>query len=490
VLTVLLCFVISGCVESDPLAPARISAAVNGAGRLRVYNSGVDQAVPQQPCLADARFRQFDFWLGKWRARPAANPTAPGVASRISSVLDGCVISESWGGPVRGRSINTYDPDDGQWHQTWVSGAPGGHLRLSGGLQGTDMVMAGVRTQLNGVEWHDSYRWTPQGPDQLTQSFEIVVRLGQTIFFQAQGAFLYTRDDQAMDAPEIVLTGCQPGGQSPESRQLDFWHGQWAVSAEHGPRLGSAQVSRGLSGCLTEESYSTDKGYGAISFAYFDVIERQWYRTFIDSEGERVELHGSLVGSSMVMTGSEPGPDGKTFQVRMTLSPVDANTVRQTWEVSEDDGVTWRLDQSLRYERVPASLNNEHHRSNEHMRRVLIALMAAWLTSIGCNDSTSPIDNARRPSLSVVTATAAYLLIAETGTELKPLAARVEALGGVVDDTSQCSACWRSAAQIPAFPMHCGTVPVLPTFCRTPNCRPGAQWRHLRMPAHCSRRSQ
>jgi hypothetical protein len=351
----LFCLVAAGCGERNPVEPPLpISAALSEGGRLRVYNMGLDRAVPQQPCRNDANHRAFDFWLGHWRARgAAAPPTAPGVASEIKSLLDGCVVGEFWGGPVRGRSINAYDRDDGQWHQTWVTSAHLGHLRLSGGLQSTDMLMAGVRTQPNLVEWHDTYRWTPQGHDTVTQAFAITVRRGATIFFQTSGAIRYTRDERALPPPEIVLNECQPGGPAPQARELDFWLGQWSV-ANNDVRLGTAVVSSGLSGCLTEENYSTRKGYRAISFAYFDAIEQQWYRTYVDSEGERVELHGNLVGPDMIMTGVEPGPGGTMLQVRMTLSPVDANTVRQNWEVSDDNGASWRSNLSLTYRRATA----------------------------------------------------------------------------------------------------------------------------------------
>jgi hypothetical protein len=256
---------------------------------LLVYNSGVDQAVPQQPCLGNTNYRRFDFWLGRWRARRAVTPTPPGAASEIRSLLGGCVIAEFWGAPVRGRSLNAYDQDDRQWHQTWVSGSARGHLRLTGGLQMADMVMSGVRRQPDLVEFHNTYRWTPQGTEQLTQSFETVVRRDSTIFFQSSGAFLYTRDEEIMPGPEAVPTECQPGGPAPEARQLDFWLGQWSVSAEQlrkqipfgaervreatklagakvarivpseitgrtGPRLGTANVSSGMSGCLTERT--------------------------------------------------------------------------------------------------------------------------------------------------------------------------------------------------------------------------------------------
>lgn len=341
---------LAACSEQSPTEEIRglPAFAVNGSGRINVYNGGVNRAVPAQPCMQDARHRQFDFWVGQWDAGPASaqNPT---TRSAITSILDGCVIAEHWAGG-QGRSINAYDRDDGRWHQTWVGLSPFGHLRMSGGLQGEDMVLGGVRTQPNGVEWIDDYRWTPQGDDQLVQSFALVVRFGTTIFFQTSGAIRYTRPPTVPVPPPPASGGCSALGPDHASRQLDFWQGEWHVAGQTGPALGTAHVTGDLLGCLTEERYVTPKGYEAIGFAYYDGVEMRWYRTIIDSEGERLELSGGLVDGAMVMTGTEPGPGGKTFHVRLTLRPVGANTVHQTWESSRD-GTDWGREFTLVYTR-------------------------------------------------------------------------------------------------------------------------------------------
>jgi hypothetical protein len=221
---------------------------------------------------------------------------------------------------------------------------------MSGGLEGNDMVLGGVRTQPNGVEWIDDYRWTPQGADQLVQSFEVVVRFGTTIFFQTAGAIRYTRPPTLPVPAPPTSGGCTSLGPEHVSRQLDFWLGAWRVAGQSGPALGTARVTSDLLGCLTEERYVTPKGYEAISFAYYDGVEMQWYRTVIDSEGERLELSGGLVDGAMVMTGTEPGRGGKTFHVRLTIRPVDDATVHQIWESSRD-GVDWDREFALVYTR-------------------------------------------------------------------------------------------------------------------------------------------
>jgi hypothetical protein len=222
---------------------------------------------------------------------------------------------------------------------------------MSGGLEGDDMVLGGIRTQPNGVEWLDDYRWTPQGPDQLVQSFDVVVRFGSTIFFQTAGAIRYTRPATLPVPPPPTTGGCSALGPDHASRQLDFWHGRWRVAGTKGPTLGTADVTSDLLGCLTEERYATPKGYEAVSFAYYDGVESRWYRTIVDSEGERLELSGGLVGDAMVMTGTEPGPGGKTFHVRLTLRPVDTGRVHQTWESSRD-GAAWQSEFTLVYTRL------------------------------------------------------------------------------------------------------------------------------------------
>lgn len=340
----------AGCADSGtgPLEPD-VAFDVNGSGRLAVYNGGVDRAVPGSPCAAPEH-RQFDFWVGEWNVTGQGQVGGPVSTNIVENLLDGCVIQENWtaANGSRGRSINAYDPDTGEWHQTWVSAFDTGHLRMSGGWTGTIMAMDGVRTQTNGVQWLDSYTWTPIGPDELVQAGRLQIPV---INLDIQFALTYLRSDNVMPAAEVQTANCMAGGRSSVIRGADFWQGDWNVLRENGQHLGTSQVTSDLSGCLTVEKFATSKGYGAISYVYYDLVESRMYRTYIDSEGERMELSGAFEGEALVLTGNEPGPDGAPRTVRMTLEPVSADAAIQRFEVSSDGGATWHTDLVLHYVR-------------------------------------------------------------------------------------------------------------------------------------------
>ncbi|HEX2080878.1 MAG TPA: hypothetical protein VHG08_24445 [Longimicrobium sp.] len=339
----------SACRDDEPLGVPADGAVYRllVRGRLAVYNGGVDRAAPGRPCQDDARHRQFDFWLGDWNVTAPAAP--PGSTSQIRAGLDGCLVSESWtaSNGIRGRSINAYDRDQQQWHQTWVSSQPRGHLRMAGNLEGDTMALRGTRVTQTGVEIFDEYRWHRLPTGQVIQAWKLdIPALGQ----HSAGALTYTLAPGATPPAETQTVACQPGGVAQEARQLDFFHGEWTVSAAHGPALGTASISSDLSGCLTEESYRTGKGFAAASFFYWDPIARSWWRTYIDSEGERVELRGGVVDGRLVLTGAEPAPGGRSLQVRMTLERVADDVVRQVWAVSED-GEAWEPEMVLVFSR-------------------------------------------------------------------------------------------------------------------------------------------
>lgn len=78
----------------------------------------------QKPC-DKPEFRQFDFWIGEWEA--FAPNGKKGGDSKISIIIDSCVILEEWtsatlqqGFRYAGKSFNTYNLATKQWQQTWV----------------------------------------------------------------------------------------------------------------------------------------------------------------------------------------------------------------------------------------------------------------------------------------------------------------------------------------------------------------------------------
>lgn len=102
-------------------------------------------------------FRQFDFWLGKWKV---TSPQGQQVGtSEISRVSEGCALREQWtsASGKGGMSINYYDAPEHKWHQDWVGG-DGTILHLRGGLQEGAMVLNGESkgskgTVINRITW-------------------------------------------------------------------------------------------------------------------------------------------------------------------------------------------------------------------------------------------------------------------------------------------------------------------------------------------------
>ncbi len=83
------------------------------------------QAAPPKPCGSDPVYRFFDFWIGEWEAY---GPKGKGGDSKISVILDSCVILEEWTSAQQGyagKSFNTYNRSTKMWQQTWVDNRGG-----------------------------------------------------------------------------------------------------------------------------------------------------------------------------------------------------------------------------------------------------------------------------------------------------------------------------------------------------------------------------
>jgi hypothetical protein len=358
-LALLLSASVAAC--GDPGAPTAVTSSTPGLAAeltepgvtagLTVYGLGaLRRATPQSPC-AEGAFRQFDFWVGDWIATSAGGPPG-GTPSRITTALDGCAILEQWGGG--GRSLNSYDPETGLWHQTWVPGAGRFPFRMAGGLQPDgDMVLRGVRHPwfAPNASWIDVYTWTPVDADHVIQAFTFDVVPGG---FHLQGQLGYERTANLPPINPPSTTRCQPGGEAGETRLLDFTLGRWTVSAANGLELGTSVIALDpvLSGCLLEEKFTTANGYEAIGWMYYDPVVNAFYRSYVDSEGERLELRGEVSSSPVALEGAEPIPGASDARVRLTWTSVSADRLEQRWELSKDDGATWREVQTLVFRRA------------------------------------------------------------------------------------------------------------------------------------------
>lgn len=342
--------IVVGCTQ-DNGGPGGVAGpslqTVGSPPSLNLYGAGgLRRAVPRSPCAASS-YREFDFWLGQWNVFNVAGQQVG--TNAVTAELDGCVVTEQWTSSTggRGRSINTYDAETGQWHQTWVTQFTLGHLRLAGGLVDGVMTMHGERPSPSGFTIFDDWTWTDL-PDGRVRQVGILDIPALGIHSEFQG--FYQPTDVLDPAPEVRGTQCHPGGPSARTRELDFLVGSWMVSTADGLVLGTSDITTDLSDCLIEERFEASKGYRAVSFTYFDRVERRFYRTYIDSEAERLELSGDFAGGALVLSGTDGVPGGAA-QLRVSFEVAGADAVRQTVEISRDGGATWESGLVLTYAR-------------------------------------------------------------------------------------------------------------------------------------------
>lgn len=332
-----------------PLEP-EVSTVPGGTGNgwdLPLTGSAeLARTFPGEPCEAPPH-REFDFWVGEWNV---SNPGGTHIGTNIvTSELDGCLVQEHWSGAngVRGRSLNAYDPETGAWHQTWASQVPQGltgRLRTSGGIVDGRMVLTGQRDAAGGFTFLDRWTWEETaGGDVIQRALTRVPEFGLEFPFTGT----YTRGAVTPE-PGAVTGHCAAGAVGGETRRADFLVGSWTVSATAGAAVGTSTVETDLDDCLFVERFASVGGLRAVAFTYVDVWVERWYRTYIDSEGERLELEGGFDGGDLVLRGTE-GTDAGDVEVRVTWRP-EGSSVTQTWEVSGDDGGSWRRTTTLAYD--------------------------------------------------------------------------------------------------------------------------------------------
>ena len=136
-----------------------------------------------------------------------------------------------------------------------------------------------------------------------------------------------------------------------ESRQFDFWVGEWDVTTPDGKAVGASKVEliAGGAGLLENwTGYPVPTGATGKSLNAYNASRKQWQQFWVG--GGVLELSGGLVGSDMVMSG-EHDVRGRHLMERITWTPNADGTVRQFWQQSTDDGKTWQTAFDGRYRR-------------------------------------------------------------------------------------------------------------------------------------------
>jgi len=136
-----------------------------------------------------------------------------------------------------------------------------------------------------------------------------------------------------------------PGCTSAESHEFDFWVGRWEVFPVKQPKqkVADSLIEKLYSGCAVRENWMPLKGGGdGGSLNAYNVAEKRWRQTWLDSSGNFADFKGTWNGKAMVIEGEWPQPNAPHQITRMTYTPQADGSVEQMGETSDDQGKTWQ----------------------------------------------------------------------------------------------------------------------------------------------------
>jgi hypothetical protein len=145
----------------------------------------------------------------------------------------------------------------------------------------------------------------------------------------------------------------QPCSSTSETRQLDYWIGDWTITVAGSPRTSASKVTQELGNCVFVEKWTGSNGHSGETILAYSAEAKNWYGMFADSEG-RVHLftNGTVKAGSAEFRGPSVGPNGGTVLNRVQLVRLSPSKVEQTWEKSTDNGANWNTVFKGEYSRV------------------------------------------------------------------------------------------------------------------------------------------
>ena len=160
----------------------------------------------------------------------------------------------------------------------------------------------------------------------------------------------------AMVLPAAAQQPPRPGCESAESRQFDFWLGDWELSYK-GPD-GKAATSRNritkiLDGCALLEEFSGPPGtpLQGRSHSTYDRGAGRWKQTWVDNTGSYLDFSGGMADGRMVLA-REAERQGKKFHQRMVWQDIRADSLKWLWQRSDDGGASWATQWEIDYRRA------------------------------------------------------------------------------------------------------------------------------------------
>jgi len=142
---------------------------------------------------------------------------------------------------------------------------------------------------------------------------------------------------------------------APETRQFDFWVGEWDLKSDQGTAINSIRPV--LGGCVIYENFNEVVGQGDLlsgwSVSTYAPARRRWLQTWVDNSGSYLDFEGEFKDGKMILS-REAEAQGKKFLQRMVWHNIGRDSLDWNWERSDDGGKSWQALWKIYYTRKKA----------------------------------------------------------------------------------------------------------------------------------------
>lgn len=145
-----------------------------------------------------------------------------------------------------------------------------------------------------------------------------------------------------LETPTIMAQSSDPNLQE-KYHQFDFWIGKWDVYKLDTETIsGKSEIESIIDSIGILENYATVDGkYSGKSLNKYNPAKERWEQYWIDNSGLTLYLVGGIVDGKMILDDLQTGDPKNGFnQIIWQLLP--NGDVQQTWNISTDNGQTWK----------------------------------------------------------------------------------------------------------------------------------------------------
>ena len=142
---------------------------------------------------------------------------------------------------------------------------------------------------------------------------------------------------------------------SPEFSQFNFWLGKWNLewkNQDGSTGHGTNNITKLLGDCVIEEHFSTaDSSFRGKSVSTYNTHKNLWQQTWVDNNGAYLDFTGGFNDGKMILSRRAMNKEGKEVVQRMVWYNISDNELDWNWELSQDDGSTWKVLWKIHYTR-------------------------------------------------------------------------------------------------------------------------------------------